>query len=106
MNDYKILNLIFNTALKALHEIQLNCVGSVIKECKGFLCQKDGTCGSVAEDIVSQQRYYNVIISITHIYLCVGNSEEIAKLYLPIIDKVPGWAYCFDRKHVSIIYYI
>lgn len=104
MHDYKVLNLISNTALKALQEIQLTCVDiSIIKECNGFLCQKDGTCGSAAGDsVLSEQRYYNIITSVAHIYFCVGDSDDLAKLYLPIIDKVPGWAYCFDRKHVSI----
>lgn len=104
MQDYKILNLILNIAVNALQEIQLNCVDAVIKKCNGFLCQKDGTCGDVDDSIHPQQRFFNIITSVTHIYLCIGNSDELSKLYLPIIDKVPGWAYCFDRKHVSDTY--
>lgn len=103
MRDYKILNLILNAALKDLQEVQRTCVRSTIKECNGFLCQKDDTCRNDGEDVImSDQRYYNIIASATHIYLCTGNTDQLAKLYLPIIDKVPGWACCFDRKHVSL----
>lgn len=105
MQDYKILNLICTVALQQLQEIQVTQIHSIIQECQGFLCQKDGTCKSDTDDIdYSHQRCYNIIVSVTHVYLCVGSNNELAKLYLPIIDKIPGWAFCFDRKHVSSVF--
>lgn len=103
MQDYKILNLVFNMALKTLQELQMTCSKSIIKECNGFLCQRDGTCRSdTLQVFLSEKQYYEIITAVTHIYLCVGSKDELTKLYLPMIDKIPGWAYCFDRKHVSI----
>lgn len=104
MKNYKILNLILSAAVKALQEIDLTCAESATVECSGFLCPKDGTCKVTNDDLfLSQQQYHNIIIAVTHIFLCVGNGDELSKLYLPIIDKIPSWAHCFDRRHVSIL---
>lgn len=103
MKNYKILNLILSAAVKALQDIDLTCTETAVEKCSGFLCPKDGTCKVTSVGLfLAQHQYHNIITAVTHIFFCVGNSDELSKLYLPIIDKIPSWAHCFDRRHVSI----
>lgn len=104
MKNYKILNLVFSASMKALSEMQLTRAESFASKCNGFLCPKDGSCKTVDESpLLTQQQYYNIIVSVTHVFLCVGNPDELSQLYLPVIDKQPGWAHCFDRRQVSAL---
>lgn len=103
MKNYKILSLILCAAIKSLKEIELTSLELNGQGCDCFLCPKDSTCKNDSDSLfLSQQQYYDIIVSAVQIFLCVGNCDELSKLYLPIIDKIPCWAHCFDRRHVSI----
>lgn len=73
-------------------------------KCDGFLCSGDGICKCVEwkSQFLTDQQYYDMIYAVTHVFLGVGNEEDLSKLFLPIIRRNSNWAQCFDRREVSI----
>lgn len=107
MEDFQILKLILQASLKEMGDNYcLQSKDSTSSGCGEFLCPKDSTCKCVDQSVpvLSNEHYYDIVKSVTHIFICTGSSKILQNKFLPVIDKIGGWANSFDRRQVSTSY--
>lgn len=103
MKNYTVLKMILHEGVKEFSE-DINAVNIFQQnsKCTGFLCPRDDTCKTLKSSthLLEQHHYYEIIMSVTHIFLSTGSSDDLSRMFLPEIAKSPTWAQCFDRRHV------
>lgn len=103
MESYLVLKLISSVAINELSEqILAPTLSSKSLKCEGFLCPIDGTCKTIDRSTprVTQQHYYEILLSISHVILSTGTSKDLQEVFLTLVNKKPNWAQCFDRRQV------
>lgn len=112
MRNYTVLRMILQEAIKELTEnLNLTKAFKNNLKCNAFLCPKDGTCRTfdTTTQTLQQHHYYEIVVSVTHVFLNSGSIEDLSEILLPAITKDSTWAQCLDRHHVcllSLLYYL
>ncbi|KAK4881862.1 hypothetical protein RN001_005181 [Aquatica leii] len=94
----QILNLSINKSLDAKNSFEKDATIA----CEGFLCLGDGSCRTVFSQnpIYNSTDYYQIVVSLTYVLLCIGSNNDLMQLLIKPIEKTNGWAQCLDRREV------
>lgn len=103
MRDGKVLKMLLDLTIKL-------CVASTnalqkftaSSKCEDFLCLGDESCRSMdcSNPVCTPQHYYDLVVSLTHILLGIGNNLDLSQILLFAVDSTTDWAQCFDRRQV------
>ncbi|KAF5286871.1 hypothetical protein FQA39_LY00404 [Lamprigera yunnana] len=102
MRDGKILSELFKLAIKRGVNAKSALSEGLVKECIGFLCLGDDSCKSTYShtSIYNSEEFYEIVVSLSHVLLCIGNNSDFLQLLISVVDNTKGWADCLDRRNV------
>ncbi|KAF5287146.1 hypothetical protein FQR65_LT12332 [Abscondita terminalis] len=102
MRNGKVLTEILKLSIKKCSSVKNSLEKDENVMCAGFLCLGDNSCRTVYSHnfFYNPSDYYDIVVSLTHVLLCIGNNVDLAQMLISAIDSGKGWAQCLDRREV------